>query len=312
MLPRPISAFRRPAAHATAAVDHGPVSDAGVPPVSDETQAEAVAGGDVGEYAATPTVYNGASRLLKWSMSGAGGATVRLHLSETSEYGEHPFRGMRWGKENGQLLRVVVSTPEAAPDETASVPPGTTLYAGEAVLLWWADDCANGMSVKIGLNDGPDGTSGRHPFYGLAEGKTSGESLVFVAWTMADDDTPQDPQRVRRREPFRDLGPVKQSQILCRDGRFHAWLKGRAPSLLKVMASAESSRTGATIDPSLLMEELPSPDLDPKAFADAFVRRWCGIETRAVMNEKGPAADAARTQWVKLLGAYEDDVWGRR
>src|SRR3546814_4066873 len=114
------------------------------------------------------------------------------------------------GKENGQLLRAVVSTPREVDEETTSVPVGTPIYTGEGIVLWWADDCANGMSVKIGLNDGPDGTSGRHPFYGLKEGKNAGAPLILVAWTVADDDPPQEPSRVRRRVPFRDLGPVRQ------------------------------------------------------------------------------------------------------
>src|SRR3546814_8278028 len=61
-------------------------------------------------YATASPVYNEPARLLKWSMSGSEGATVRLHLGEPGASEDHPFRGMRWGKENGQLLRAVVST----------------------------------------------------------------------------------------------------------------------------------------------------------------------------------------------------------
>src|SRR3546814_16442866 len=90
---------------------------------------------------------------------------------------------MRWGKENGQLLRAVVSTPREVDEATTSVPAGTPIYTGEGIVLWWADDCANGMSVKIGLNDGQAGTSGRHPFYALKEVKNAGQPLILTAWT---------------------------------------------------------------------------------------------------------------------------------
>src|SRR3546814_32227 len=140
----------------------------------------------------------------------------------------------------------------------------------------------------------------------------SSDLLILVAWTVADDDTPQEPYRVRRRVPFRDLGPVRQSQILCRDDRFQSWLRARARSLTAALPTAEGEPAGDAAGVLDIIEAAECPGADPKVFADAFVRRWCGVHSRAVMNREGDEATAARRQWSKLLSAYEDDTWGRR
>lgn len=239
--------------------------------------------------ARVPAVYSGLTQLLNWTMSPKG-MTLDLHLREDDAFGMHPFREMSCGQQRGQRLRAVVSLPQT--DETASQPP---VYRGEAVLLKWSENNFNGSMIRLLLDDEANAFSGRHPFYGFRAGKKEGDEFILVAWAVADDETLLPPSKVRRRQPFNTLNPVKQSHILCSDIKFQRWLLENLESL---------------VETEELRVEMRALQDQGKPFADAVVRHFLEVDSRAVMNQETARGEQARDRWREMLARYEDWTWG--
>jgi len=235
-----------------------------------------------------PPIYNGASRLIDWKNTARGGMTVDLGVRDVGPLDIHPFKGLPCGKEHGQRLRVIVRE-HAAPD----VPPASDrqpIYAGEAILMRWADDSLTGMSTRLLLDAGPDGTNGKHPFEGMIAGRKEGEVLEAIFWVIGDDERAQHPARIRRRTPFYELNEIKQSQILCRDQKFISFLAKNEP------------RLGVGV-------VRPRPTEDPISFAAELVRQHLGIESRAVLGHDTSDAHRARQKWRVLMSQYFQNGW---
>jgi hypothetical protein len=216
--------------------------------------------------------------------------TVVVHLRDVDRFGVHPFKGMASGQ-SGQRLRAIVLLPALQGDESGNI------YSGEAMLFGWSDDSLNGITVRLLLDSGPDGTRGRHPFDGLRVGRKSGEDLVFTAWALAENsEHPVDPKFVRRRRPFHEHTGTTQAHILSRDRRFCEWLAGR---LASIVPDPERRRL------------LPDPKVSIESFAAETIRAWCSIPSRAVLGHETPEGERARAKWGALLEAYDDDVFGR-
>ena len=236
--------------------------------------------------------YDGPGRLLDWKHSAKDGMTVDIAVTLPGPLGGHPFRGMPAGKERGQRFYVAANMARQV-DATSSI----LVHKGEALLLRWSENDTSGMMVRFQLDDGPDGVSGRHPFFGLSIGRMTGEALEVVAWGVADDEQGLPPSRLRQRTPFHTLTEVQQSNILCRDARFRSFLTEN----LALLVPDERVRAG-----------LHTLHDDPEKFAAAVIRAALGVGSRSVMNRNGPAAQAAIEKWRSMLLRYEEWAWGRR
>lgn len=238
-----------------------------------------------------PPIYNGASRLIDWKNTARGGMTVDLGVRDVGPLDVHPFKGLPCGKEHGQRLRVIVREPSVLGSHPVS--DRTPIYAGEAILMRWGDDSLTGMSTRLLLDAGPDGTNGKHPFEGMIAGRKEGELLEVIFWVIGDDERTQHPARIRRRTPFYELNEIKQSQILCRDQKFISFL-----------AKNETNLVCSAIH--------PRPADDPVSFAAEVVRQHLGIESRSVLGHDTSDAHRARQRWRALMSHYFQNGWSQR
>lgn len=236
--------------------------------------------------------YDGPCRLLDWSQSARFGMTVDIKLVHPGPLGGHPLRGMEWGRERGQRFRIAVSMPRQHDGDSPPI-----VHAGEALLLKWSEDGANGMMARLLLDDGPDGVQGRHPFFGLSVGNTKGDPLEATLWAITENEMPISPSKVKKRTPFHQLSEVQQSGILCRQKDFQTFLTDRLSRLV-----TDDSRRESLV---VLLD-------NPEQFALAAVREILGVPTRAVMNKDGTASQNARVRWHKLRDEFDDMRWGVR
>lgn len=237
-------------------------------------------------YRQTKPVYSGEIQLLNWASTARSGTTVRATLKEPADR-VHPLKGMVCGAQYGQRFRAVINTIES---ELVAL---ETDFLGEAVLLAWGDDSSVGMSVRLLLSEA-DGSQG-HPLQHRNAGKTGGDLLHLTLWALDDDETPQEPDKVRKRKPFSAMSAVQQSQILCRDPDFQRWLSETLPDLVQGEDFARLSRRARPGD----------------EFAAGVIYEICGIESRSELGSESPHGEAARLKWRRLLGQYEDWRLGR-
>lgn len=231
-------------------------------------------------------------RLLDWKHTARGGMSVDLVIRDGSPSEPHPFKGLSCGKEHGQRLRIWIGPHVDIPDDDAPAP--APYYSGEGILMRWADDSVSGMMIRTLIDEGPDGTGGKHPFEGFATGRKEGELLYVAAWAVADDESLQHPSRTRRRTPFHELSDTTQANILCRDARFASFL-----------ARVETELHGGPF--------APRPEADPAGFAAMAVRRHLGIESRAVLSHETVEGARARRRWADLMRRYfESSEWHAR
>lgn len=234
-------------------------------------------------YAVTPPVYSGTSRILSWSHNGRTGMTAKLRLDNLAAGDPHPFKGMRWNARaaDGQRFRLVLSRLE---------PQGEVgLFVGEAMLSWWAEDCAVGHQVMLRLDSGPDGADARHPLAGMAQGARNGDVVHLACWVVGDDELPQPPGAVRQpaRASFSQMTPTRQAAIKCSDPEFRRWCRDATPSLLTMEDLAK----------------LP-PWSDQTAYAESVVRLYCRVESRSELSQDTPAGQAGRGYWAEMLRRY--------
>jgi hypothetical protein len=237
-----------------------------------------------------PPVYRGSSRLLDWKNTARGGMTVDLSIRDAGPFGVHPFKGLVCGKESGQRLRVWATTPLALTEDGKDAAP---VYSGEAILLRWSDDSLTGLSVKLLLDNGPDGTDGKHPFDGMVTGRKEGDALEMGVWAINDDETVQHPGQTRRRTPFHELNEVKQSQILCRDARFVSFLAARENVLCPEPVT-------------------PRPETDASGYAASVLYSHLGISSRSELNHETVDGELARRRWREVISEYFREQAGMR
>jgi hypothetical protein len=240
----------------------------------------------------TPPIYDGQSRLLDWNHSGSRGMTVDLRLVYPGRDGMHPFKLIPYGQQTGQRLRVVTRLPSGAADV-----PGPVIHEGEALLLDWSETGHRGMMVRFLLDDGPDGVTGRNPFFGFEIGKNTGEPIELVVHALADDETLVDPKSVRRKVPFHQMTAVQQANII-----------GTKPDFVRFLVDNIQS----LIEDDALRASLMQLRDRPKAFSDAVVRAFLGVSSRSIMNQESPIAANARMRWLRLLTLYENETYGIR
>lgn len=219
-----------------------------------------------------------------YATSASSGTTVKLHVQDALvTQAIHPMKGIRCahgrdGIAHAQRLHVVLGAPGG---EQAVEAPVTTLYDGEGYLLSWGDDSRMGMrfALRLESHDGP------HPLTGIQAHRTAGEVIFATIWALSDEERHTLPRKSHK--SFAELTPVKQSQIICRhDRQFQRWTRLVAPTMLE---------TG----------HLPEDGDDDIRFAEAFVRSFCGVESRSEFNQDTRAGYHAREAWRHLLRQYE-------
>jgi hypothetical protein len=235
----------------------------------------------------TPPIYFGTVRLHDWKTTARGGMSVDVGVLDTPPTGLHPFKGLYCGKQNGQRLRIWFGN---LGDDAGDV---EGLHAGEALLMRWSDDSINGMSVKILLDDGPDGVL-IHPFTGLPTGRSEGEKLQLAAWAISDSETLLDPRQTKKRVPFYELSEIRQAHILCGEPRFVSYLKRHEVRLCR----------GWPIEADILTH--------PREYATEMIYAYLKIESRTVLNQDNAEGRRAQKYWASLLKEYYDDFYNRR
>jgi len=239
----------------------------------------------------TPT-YAGNVRLLRWGNTSSAGMTVSFELLNVDENDQHPFKGLRAArstKTEGQRLSIVLSYPK-----NNAFHPDCNVYLGEALLLWWAEDCSEGMKLTLKLREGPDGVSGVHPCDGMISGRKSGEILSLVSWSIDDQDLPEEPpQNVRKKKKFSEMSPTTQSHILCRDNRFYNWL---------------SDNINNFIDDEVVRNDIISLESSEK-FCEHIIKYYCNINSRADFNLSEDEGQYARERWKNIINLYEIERW---
>jgi hypothetical protein len=235
----------------------------------------------------TPPIYFGTVRLHDWKTTARGGMSVDVGVLDTPPTGLHPFKGLYCGKQNGQRLRIWFGN---VGDEAGDI---EGLHAGEALLMRWSDDSINGMSVKILLDDGPDGVS-LHPFTGLPTGRSEGEKLQLAAWAISDSEKLLDPRQTRKRVPFYELSEIRQAHILCGEPRFISYLKRHEARLSR----------GKPVASDVLTQS--------REYATEIIYAYLKIESRKVLNQDNAEGRRAQKYWASLLKEYYDDFYNRR
>ena len=241
-----------------------------------------------------PPVYMGSVRLLKWNNNHASGMQMTLELLEVDEDDKHPFKGMRAArgtKTEGQRMFLVLNRRDPE-DVTVII---ETVYIGEAMLIWWAEDCAEGFKVILKLDEGPDGANRIHPCEGMATGRKAGEMLSVVGWAIDDGEKPEQPKR--KKTPFRDMPATQQAHILCNREEFFNYLVRHEETLVT--------------DPIGREDLEPLRETDRKKYCECVIKMHCQIESRAEFKGDTPEAERARTAWSNLVSSYEDERWNR-
>lgn len=209
--------------------------------------------------------------------------SVDVGIRDVSPKDLHPFKGLLTGKEGGQRMKVWIGP--SMDEYKITFEQEGAIYKGDAILMRWSDDSSAGMTIKIVIDPGPDGTDGKHPLEGYPHGRREGQLLTFVAWAVADDESLQDPTKTRKKTRFADLTEVRQANILCRDQTFIGFLSDNEDRLIG--------------DPCPIR-----PEVDPTEFASRVVRVYLGAESRSVMNLDNFEGATARIKWRNLLQMY--------
>lgn len=266
-----------------------PVFYSGVQPHEIETPVKEV--NIVDKYKESEPTYAGGVRLLRWGNTSSAGMTVSFELLDVDDHEQHPFKGLRAAratKTEGQRLSIVLNYNSRDP-----LMPGESVYCGEALLLWWAEDCSEGMKLTLKLRDGPDGLSGVHPCDGMISGRKSGEILSLVSWSVDDEDIPEVPSEPKKKRKFSEMSPTTQSHILCRDSRFHSWI---------------SSKIDSFIDDEIVKHDILGIENSEK-FCEHVIKYYCNINSRADFTLNDESGEFARLQWKKIVNLYELEKW---
>lgn len=230
-------------------------------------------------------IYNGETILFSWSENDTTGMSINLILLDEDDDGKHPFKGLAFGKTQGQRFKVSVT-------QNSNNEP---IYVNDALLLYWAENCKNGMSVKMLLDD-VNSNIYSHPFKHLPAGKLEGERLNLVCWAINDDESAIDSDTVKIKQPFHTMSAFKQSTIICNNEYFRKWLGLNARKLL--------NEEQFSLLPDYEPGKLPS-----KEFSEIFVRTYCGIPTRKMLKSETEEGKRASSKWHQLYNMFTNNKW---
>lgn len=249
---------------------------------------------DAEESDTVPPVYVGGARLVNWSNSARGGMTIEVALRDVGPREVNPFKGLKFGKENGQRFKTWVG-PYSELIEITSLPELESVYAGETLLMYYGDTCTKGVTVKVLLDGGPDGVNGKHPFDGMDIGNVEGMDLYVSFWAINDDETLIHKKSAVKRTPFHQLSEVRQANTVVRDEEFVNFLSARLGRLL------------GSVRPTIKLEDGPSK------WAAEVIRLYLGVGSKSVMNEDNLEGLEARKRWhVMISEYYQSDEFNQR
>lgn len=232
-----------------------------------------------------PPVYVGGARLIHWGYTARSGMTVEIMLRDVGPREVNPFKGLRYGKSQGQRFRTWVG-PYSELIEIANLPEVTSVYSGESQLIHYGDTCNKGVTAKVLIDSGPDGVKGKHPFENMPIGAIEGMDLFVSFWAINDDETIIPKKAARRSERFHQMSEVKQSNTLVGDEQFVDFLHKRLSRLI------------GNVEPGIVLAD------NPRQWATEVVRLYLGVESRSVMNAETLDGVEARKRWKTLASEY--------
>jgi hypothetical protein len=201
-------------------------------------------------------VFDGNVRVCDYAFRARTGFTARFGLPGVLAVEPHPFAGSATGFAFGRrlLLRLCDAN-------------GTSLFDGEAILLWWGDDSRRGKRADFAL-DADHG--GIHPLSGCVAGNRDGDVLM-ATFEDAHDTTPVPPgERALRRRL------LALAHELPKDPKFRAWFLTH-------------------VDGDV------GPDEEDMACA---LRRYCGLGSRRELLADGAFAEQARGRLRGLIADW--------
>lgn len=226
-------------------------------------------------------LYDGIVKLLNWANTNRQGMFVDFMLTETGPYGVHPYKGLNWGKDGGQRLKIIVTQTSFNNEETERI------YTGESILLKWADDCVNGMMIRLMLDNTLDGANRIHPFEPFHADRKDGELMHLIAWAINDSEQIQNPIHIARRIPFSEnsINYVKQAHSFCRNSNFVSFLATKEKEMLK--------------EHEFIIT--PRPEEDAITYAGNLIKYILKINSRSELNKNTPAGLLAKEKWKQIL-----------
>lgn len=211
-------------------------------------------------HASELPVYRGLVRVEDYAFRVRLGFTAKLGLPDLPASAIHPFAGSPTGFAFGR--RLICHFTDAA---------GTTLFAGDAILLWWGDDSRRGKRMELVL-DGDHHEA--HPLSGCAAGRRDGDVLETKMYDAPDGAvTPVSNQILRRRL-------LALAHELPKDSRFRAWF------LTHVDGDAG-----------------PNPE-----DVAAALKTYCGLGSRRELLLDGPRAEQARGRLRALCADFRAEA----
>ena len=231
-----------------------------------------------------PPIYFGGARLVNWGNTARGGMTIEIALKDVGPRDVNPFKGLAFGKSNGQRLKTWVG-PYAEAIDIGELPI-ESIYRNESQLMYYGDTCTKGVTAKVMLDAGPDGANGTHPFEGMDIGNIEGQDLYVSFWLINDDETIVPRNAVKSKTPFYQLSAVRQSNIIVNDQEFVNFLSKR---LLRLIGKA-----------------VPETDIkeNQKQWATEVIKLHLNITSRAIMNHETIESANARKKWKNIMSEY--------
>lgn len=242
------------------------------------------------EPAPVPPIYAGGVRLINAVTSIKGGMWADFLLRDVGPREVNPFKGLRWGKDNGQRMKTWIG-PYSEAIELAELSDVPHLYAGETMLTYWGDTCSADTTVKVLFDPGPDGAKGAHPLgkesseLDLSGGKKVGSDLFVAFWAINDDESIIPKKAAKLTTGLHRMNEVKQANTVTNDPEFCNFLHARLDRFLGAQR------------PAMRLED------GPKKWAAEVVRLYLG-GSRSVMNEENMDGVEARKRWKSLFSEY--------
>ncbi|MCZ7861227.1 hypothetical protein O9X98_07375 [Agrobacterium salinitolerans] len=240
---------------------------------------------DVQETSGIPPIYVGGARLLDQGVTARSGMTVELLLRDVGPREVHPFKGLKWGKSQGQRLKTWIG-PYSELAEINQLDELESMYSGETQLTYYGDTCSKGVTIKMLLDNGPDGVRGVNPFHEQPIGPIEGMDLFVSFWAINDDETVIPKKAARKSTPFHQLSEVRQANTLVNDEEFVNFLYAR---LHRLVGEAR---------PDIQLAD------NPKEWAKEIVRIHLDVESLKIMNLETIEGVEPRKRWKLLASEY--------
>jgi hypothetical protein len=232
-----------------------------------------------------PPIYVGGARLINWGNTANSGMTVEIMLKDVGPREVNPFKGLKYGKSQGQRFQMWVG-PYNDLVELSQLEELESVYAGEAQLTYYGDTCTKGVTVKVMIDSGPDGVNGKHPFEGMPIGQMEGMDLFVRFIAINDHEQPISKKHAPKTTPLHQQSEVKQANTFAGDEEFVNFLHKR---LKRLIGDAQ---------PEAILAD------SPRAWALEVVKIHLGVDQLRVMNLETVDGIEPRKKWKWLASEY--------